>query len=102
VGIEATNAAAVAKFGALAQTSGYASYSENSSESTLDIYITSPNLAKSTLFQITANTLLSSNAAGLIQIIKTNFSATTVFDSMSIIPSSGTITGTYSVYGYNK
>jgi hypothetical protein len=102
VGIEASNAAAIGKFAALAQTSGYASYSETGSESTLDIYITSPNLAKSTLFSITANTLLSSNAAGLVQFIKTNFSATTVFDSMSLIPSSGTITGTYYVYGFNK
>jgi hypothetical protein len=65
--------------------------------------ILSPKLAQSTYYSGTA---FGANPPGTTTLgsFVTNgaFLNTTVFDSASFIPTSGNITGTYSVYGYNK
>ena len=63
----------------------------------MDLY--NPQIAAITLFQndIMLNSVSTSPN---IRFYHGNFNATTVFDSASIITSSGTITGSVSVYGY--
>ena len=87
------------RFSATAQTSGYMAY--NDAPATTVIEVWNPKASLPTVWQAWSNLYVNTNSAGF-QITRSNFSATTSFDSMSIISSAGTITGSYSVYGYRK
>jgi hypothetical protein len=76
----------------LAGTSGAASLFFS-----MDLF--NPQLTEITLFQQN-NILNSVSTTPNVRFYYGNFNATTVFDSASIITSSGTITGSVSVYGY--
>jgi hypothetical protein len=73
-------------------------YSANTSDPSYTQYdIFNPKLSARTSYSgtITGNAPENWLASGL-------FNTTTSFDSLSFFPSSGTITGSYSLYGYNK
>jgi hypothetical protein len=59
-----------------------------------------PNTAEKTLINYTGSSLADSTLLSLRQVCGL-FNATTVFDSLSLIAASGTVTGNYQLYGYN-
>jgi len=64
--------------------------------------IYNPQLAQPTLFNSQLVPEDGSYPSPAIQIIAGNNSNATAYDGFSLAPASGTITGTYSVYGYSK
>ena len=84
--------------GANNQTSG--SFSDSgSSRSTHTLEIYNPFASQPT--QIFARNYIN-DGNGYVKYGGSQFDATTSFDSLTIFPSTGTITGSYSVFGYNK
>jgi hypothetical protein len=90
---------AISKTSATGQTSSYFGYYDNPAMIMIDVY--KPKLATPTVWQIWSNLYYTTVGAG-IQLTRGNFSASTAFDSMTMISNAGTFTGSYSVYGVNK
>jgi hypothetical protein len=86
---------------AIGLTSWYAGDYNSARPSTWFMDVTNPNVATQTLTNVrtitndTSNTLFNYYHGGL-------HSQATAYDSMTIFPSTGTITGTYYIYGVNK
>jgi hypothetical protein len=90
---------AISKTAATGGTSSYFGYFDNPAMIMIDVY--KPKLATPTVWQIYSNLYYTIASAG-IQLTRGNFSASTAFDSMTMISNAGTFTGSYSVYGVNK
>jgi hypothetical protein len=97
-GVE-VNAGAVAGFRGTGQTSGYLGYTDTNYNGLL-LNIIDPKATQPT--GVMSQNLRSYNATPLLMIVNNGFTATTSFDSASIFIGAGTMTGTYSIYGYNK
>jgi hypothetical protein len=81
-------------------TSGTIGYAGNSARNMIIVEIFSPALAKTTSLRGINNPGDASNI--FFRDYTSRHKVASAFDSISIIAGSGTITGTYSVYGYNK
>ena len=82
------------------QTSGDIAYAGNSARNMIIIEIFSPALAQTTSLRGVNNPGDASNI--FFRDYVSRHKVASAFDSMSIITASGTITGAYSVYGFNK
>jgi len=98
----AATSASVSAGRATGQTSWEVIY-QQSSDSLFTMDLLSPQATVKTLAFVTnMKDSYNTNAAMSIGNVGCSFNATTSFDSLSLIPSAGTITGTLYVYGYNN
>jgi hypothetical protein len=75
-------------------------YTPRNDSSGLSYDITSPFLTAPT--SLTGQTVSRASSSRIAIAFQGHYSSSTSFDGVSIFPQSGTITGTLSVYGYNK
>jgi len=94
-----TYATTVSYIRSTANTYGYVGYTEADSIWGIEIY--RPFLSASTAWSHLDNNGLNTTAPSF-RVGRNAFNGTTSFDSMTIYASAGTMTGNYSVYGYNK
>jgi hypothetical protein len=82
-------------------TYGYAGYSEAGNTNSYILDIINPKATQPTNISST-NTRNYNTTSPVLMLINNGFNLTTSFDSLSFYPGAGgTITGTYSIYGYN-
>ena len=85
---------------AIGQSSGYAGYVDGgTSDHVAIVNVIDPKATQPTALY--SNEIRGYSGTPLSMQTWNGFTATTSFDSLTVFPSSGTMTGTYSVYGYN-
>ena len=76
--------------------------SSGSFTSSAAIELSGPQLAEPTLFQATSSRSGGAYTAPIIELHNGNHSTATAYDGIKLLVASGTMTGTYAIYGYSK
>ena len=71
-------------------------------KSAIDINLFAPQLAQATLLNVHNAAMLGAATSPSIMLCGHNQSSSTQFDGFQLAPDTGTLTGTYAVYGYSK
>jgi hypothetical protein len=81
-----------------AQTSGRLLVHSSGTQASGNIHIFQPNVAAATVVLSDHG----ANAAANIEIVNVTHTTATAYDGMEFAPASGTMTGSYTIYGYSK